>query len=324
MARDHSADQVKFKEDLTNIAKTTLSSKLLTQDKQHFAELAVEAVLRLRGSTNLNYIQVIKKLGGSIKDSFLCDGLILEKEISIGCKRSLKNCRVLASNTPMDYDKIKIYGTRVRVESLEKVQEVSEAEKMKMKEKVERIAAYKPNVYINRQLIYDYPEQLLVEKGIMVIEHADFEGIERISAALGAEIVSTFDSPERSEEVLGTCDSIEEMLIGEDKVIKFSGCKRNEACTIVLRGSSQHILDEAERSLHDALCVLVQTVKNKRVIYGGGNSELQMALACESLAKTVKGKEALAIEAYAKALRQLPITIAQNAGFDANELIHDL
>lgn len=118
IAHDHSADQEKFKEDLINIAKTTLSSKLLTQDKQHFAELAVAAVLRLKGSTNLNYIQVIKKLGGSIKESFLCDGLILEKEISIGCKRSLKNCKILASNTPMDYDKIKIYGTRVRVESL--------------------------------------------------------------------------------------------------------------------------------------------------------------------------------------------------------------
>lgn len=84
---------------------------------------------------------------------------------------------------------------------------------------------------------------------------------------------------------MGTCDSIEEILIGEDKVIKFSGCKRNEACTIVLRGSSQHILDEAERSLHDALCVLVQTVKNKRVIYGGGNTEIQMALEVEKLAK---------------------------------------
>jgi T-complex protein 1 subunit beta len=324
IARDNSTNQEKFKEDLINIAKTTLSSKLLTQDKQHFAELAVEAVLRLKGSTNLSYIQVIKKLGGSIKESFLCDGLILEKEISIGCKRSLKNCRILASNTPMDYDKIKIYGTRVRAETLQQVQDVSEAEKLKMKEKVDKIVSYKPNVYINRQLIYDYPEQLLVEKGILVIEHADFEGIERISAALGAEILSTFDSPERSEEVLGTCDSIEEILIGEDKVIKFSGCKRNEACTIVLRGSSQHILDEAERSLHDALCVLVQTVKNKKVIYGGGNSELHMALACEALARTIKGKEALAIEGYARALRQLPITIAENAGFDANELIHDL
>lgn len=187
-----------------------------------------------------------------------------------------------------------------------------------MKEKVEKIAAYQPTVYINRQLIYDYPEQLLVEKGIMVIEHADFEGIERISAALGAEILSTFDNPDRAEEVLGTCESIEEILIGEDKVIKFSGCKRNQACTIVLRGSSQHILDEAERSLHDALCVLVQTVKNKQVIYGGGNAEMHMALACENLAQTVKGKQALAIQAFAKALRQLPITIAQNAGFDSN------
>ena len=89
---------------------------------------------------------------------------------------------------------------------------------------------------------------------------------------------------------MGTCDSIEEILIGEDRVIKFSGCKRNEACTMILRGSSQHILDEAERSLHDALCVWVQTVKNKQVIYGGGNAEIQMALECEKLASTIRGK----------------------------------
>ena len=107
-------------------------------------------------------------------------------------------------------------------------------------------------------------------------------------------------------------------------MIKFSGCKRNEACTIVLRGSSQHILDEAERSLHDALCVLVQTVKNKKVIYGGGNTEIQMALEVEKLAKEEKGKEALAMLSYAKALRQLPIAIGENAGFDANSLVHDL
>ena len=93
ISRDNSSDQEKFRNDLINIAKTTLSSKLLTQDKEHFAELAVDAVLRLKGSTNLSYIQVIKKLGGSIKDSFLCDGLILEKQISIGCKRSIKNCK---------------------------------------------------------------------------------------------------------------------------------------------------------------------------------------------------------------------------------------
>jgi len=168
----------------------------------------------------------------------------------------------MVANTPMDYDKIKIYGTKVKVESMEKVAEIEVAEKEKMREKVDKIKKFEPTVFINRQLIYDYPEQLLSDKGIMVIEHADFDGVERLAAATGAEILSTFNNPERRDTVLGDVASIEEIIIGEDKLIKFSGCKRNEACTIVLRGSSKHILDEADRSLHDALCVLIATVKN--------------------------------------------------------------
>lgn len=174
----------------------------------------------------------------------------------------------------MDYDKIKIYGTKVKVDSMDKVAEIEEAEKGKMKAKVDKILQFQPTVFINRQLIYNYPEQLLVDNGILVIEHADFDGIERLSAATGAEILSTFDSPERKDHVLGKCDLIEEIMIGEDKVLRFSGCAKNEACTIVIRGASVHIIDEVERSLHDSLCVLQQTVKNKRVVYGGGNAEI--------------------------------------------------
>merc|ERR1712167_380101 len=106
---------------------------------------------------------------------------------------------------------------------MEKVAEIEAAEKQKMHDKVDRILAYKPDVFINRQLIYNYPEQMLAEKGVMVIEHADFDGIERLSACLGADILSTFDEP--NSDALGSCDSIEEIMIGEDKVIKFSGCK---------------------------------------------------------------------------------------------------
>ena len=185
----------------------------------------------------------------------------------------------------MDYDKIKIYGTKVKVNSMDKVAEIEAAEKDKMKGKVDKILKYQPTVFINRQLIYNYPEQLLADAGIVVIEHADFEGMERIAAATGAEILSTFDAPERAEKVLGQCARIEEIMIGEDKVLKFSGCARNEACTIILRGASNHILDEVERSLHDALCVLVTTVKNNRVVWGGGNTEMQLAAVCEEKAK---------------------------------------
>ena len=135
----------------------------------------------------------------------------------------------------------------------------------------------------------------------MVIEHADFDGMERLSSVLGAEILSTFDDP--SSDVLGSCAKIEEIMIGEDKVIRFSGCARNEACSIVLRGSGAHIIDEAERSLHDAICVLVSAVKNHKTIYGGGNPEIRMALAVEELAKTIEGKQALAVEAFARALK---------------------
>jgi T-complex protein 1 subunit beta len=156
----------------------------------------------------------------------------------------------------------------------------------------------------------------------MVIEHADFDGIERLSAVLGAQIVSTFDDP--TQDVLGSCGEISEFMIGEDKMIKFSNCARNEACSIVLRGSGAHILDEAERSLHDAICVLVSAIKNHRTIYGGGNAEMQMCLKVQELAHQTEGKQALAIEGFAKALRALPGIIADNAGYDSAELVQNL
>lgn len=322
MAMNNKDDKLQFRSDLVNIAMTTLSSKLLTHEKEFFANMVVDSVLRFKDGAHLDAIKIMKKVGASLKDSFLCDGLILEKTISTGCQRLRKNCRILVANTPMDYDKIKIYGSRVKVDSFDKVSEIEQAEKEKMKMKVEKILAHKIDVFVNRQLIYNYPEQLLVENGIMVIEHADFEGVERLSAVTGADIISTFDNPENVK--LGHCDQIEEIMIGEDKVIRFSGCARSEASTIVLRGASSHLLDEAERSLHDALCVIVETVRSHKVIYGGGHSEMKMAEDVENLSREVKGKESLAIEGFARALRQLPTILSDNAGFDSSELVANL
>lgn len=211
-----------------NIARTTISSKLLTQEKEQFAKLAVDAVMRLNGSSNLDLIQIIKKSGGTLKDSYLDEGFILEKQISVGCPRRIQNAKILVANTPMDYDKVKIYGMKVEVDDIEKVAEIEQAEKEKMKEKVDAICAYGPTVFINRQLVYNYPEQLLAQKGIMCIEHADFEGVERLANATGAEILSTFKNPERASEILGSAKLIEEIMIGEDKVIKFSGCSKGK------------------------------------------------------------------------------------------------
>jgi len=322
LAMDNGKDPKAFREDLLNIAKTTLSSKLLKHEKDHFATLAVNAVLRLGGKPNLDYIQVLKKAGGSLKESFLEEGFILEKKIGVGHKKTLENCKVLVANCQMDTDKIKIYGARVKVDSFEAVAEIEQAEKEKMKAKVDKIVNHGCNVFINRQLIYNYPDQLFKDKGVMAIEHSDFDGSERLAAVLGADIVSTFENPEMTK--LGSCKKIEEIMIGEDKVIKFSGCAQGEACTIVLRGSSMHILDEAERSLHDALAVLYQTVQETRVVWGGGAMEMAMAKAVQDQLADVSGKENIAMEAFGKALTQIPMILADNAGCDSAELVGQL
>ncbi|XP_067951544.1 T-complex protein 1 subunit beta-like [Watersipora subatra] len=321
-ARNHGDDAVKFREDLMNIARTTLSSKILTGHKDYFSNLAVEAVLRLKGSANLDAIQIIKKPGGFLHDSYLDEGFLLDKKVGVNQPKRVENARILIANTPMDTDKIKVFGSRVRVDGVAKVAELELAEKEKMKEKVDLILSHNPTVFINRQLIYNYPEQLFADKGVMAIEHADFEGVERLALVTGGEICSTFDTPGSVK--LGTCQLIEEIMIGEDKLLKFSGVALGEACTIILRGATQQILDEAERSLHDALCVLTETVKETRVVYGGGCSEMVMSNAVTKLAETTPGKEAVAMEAFARALRQIPTTIADNAGYDSSDLVSQL
>lgn len=316
---DHGNDAERFREDLLNIARTTISSKILNQDKELFARLAVDAVLRLRGSTDLDLIQIIKKRGGSLSDSFLDDGFILEKRVGVRQPKRVENATVLVANTPMDADRVKIFGAKVKVDSTAKVAEIEKAERERMLAKCAKIAAHNCNVFINRQLIYNLPEEYFADRGIMAIEHADFEGVERLAKALDADIVSTFDTPELVR--LGRCDLIEEVLLGEERVIRFSGLAGGAACTIVLRGATQYLLDEADRSLHDALAVLSQTVKETRTVLGAGCSESLMAAAVDHHAQLTSGKRAMAIEAYARALRMLPTIIADNAGLDSADLV---
>eukprot|EP00257_Ricinus_communis_P026020 XP_025013434.1 T-complex protein 1 subunit beta [Ricinus communis] len=281
-----------------------------------------QSQIEWQGSTNLESIQIIKKPGGSLKDSFLDEGFILDKKIGVGQPKRIENAKILVANTAMDTDKVKIYGARVRVDSMSRVADIEAAEKQKMREKVDKIIGHGINCFVNRQLIYNFPEELFANAGILAIEHADFDGIERLALVTGGEIASTFDNPESVK--LGHCKLIEEIMIGEDKLIHFSGVEMGQACTVVLRGASHHVLDEAERSLHDALCVLSQTVNDSRVLLGGGWPEMVMAKDVDELARATPGKKSHAIEAFSRALIAIPTTIADNAGLDSAEMIAQL
>ena len=314
-----------------------------------FADLCVRAVLRLKGSIDLDMIQVIKKQGGTMRDSFLDSGFILDKNFGLSMKTEYKNPRIMVANTGMDTDKIKIWGARVKVHSMDEVAQIEQAEKNKMKIKVDKILKHNIDIFINRQLIYDYPEELFREAGVGSIEHADFDGVERLARVLDAEIMSTFDTIQESKTTinddekkkndddkikkkkkdpklgsLGTCETVTELMIGEDTVIKFDGVPKGEACTIVLRGASPHLLEEMERSIHDALCILTQTVRESRIVLGGGCTEMLMAQKIQEESLKHAGKEALAMDSFASALRQIPAILADNAGFDAADIVTSL
>ncbi|KAI0461508.1 T-complex protein 1 subunit beta [Komagataella kurtzmanii] len=319
VAVDNSHDDAAFRKDLINIAKTTLSSKILAQDRDQFAEIAVSAILRLRGSTSLERIQLIKIIGGQLSNSYLDDGFILNKKFGLDQPKKIKDARILIANTSMDTDKVKIFGAKFKVDSTSKLAQLEKAEKDKMKAKVEKIKNFNINCFVNRQLIYDWPEQLLADSNINTIEHADFDGVERLALVTGGEVVSTFDYPEKVK--LGKCDLIEEVIIGEEVMTRFSGVSEGAACNIVLRGATEQVLDEAERSLHDALSVLSQTTRETRTVLGGGCSEMIMSNAVDTQAQNQEGKKQLAVEAFARALRQLPTILADNAGYDSSELV---
>ncbi|KAI0984375.1 hypothetical protein GJ496_006789 [Pomphorhynchus laevis] len=351
LAVDNQHDEREFYQDLMDVASTTLSSKVLGAHKAHFAELCVKAALRIRQHTDLRAIQLIKVNGQSLSDSYLDEGFILQKKVGMNQPQSIKDAKILIANTPMDTDKVKIFGSRVRVDSVAKIAEVEKAEKEKMKAKVQRIISSGCTVFINRQLIYNYPEQLFADSNIMAIEHADFEGVERLALVLDAEIASTFGAiatdKNESGVRLGRCNSIEQMLIGEEQVLRFSGTAISEACTLVIRGSSDQVLEEAERSVHDALCVLSlmlrqcsstsialslplayrhniqvnKPIATSAVVCGGGCVEMHISRAIFEAASNVPGKESIAMESFAKAIRQIPIIISDNGGFDSQQLI---
>jgi len=206
-----------------------------------------------------------------------------------------------------------------------KVAELEAAERAKMAAKVAAMVDTGATVVVNRQLIYNYPESLFADAGVMAIEHADFEGVERLALVTGAAVASSFGGGGGDgagpPPTLGTAALVHEVMIGEDRALHFSGVARGDVCTVVLRGASSHVLDEAERSLHDALCVLSQTVADARVVWGGGWPEARMAHAVSVAASKTPGKAALAMEAYAAALRAIPATICENAGLDAADTV---
>ncbi|EJW05072.1 hypothetical protein EDEG_00853 [Edhazardia aedis USNM 41457] len=342
-------DLLKYEDSLHNLAKTTLCSKILNCDLDHFANICVQAIGK---SSDISCINIIKT-GGKLEESFFVeDGFILDCDVEI--PEPIKNPRIMVANTQMDQDKVKIYGAKIDVQSVKELWEIEDAEKQRMKDKVDSICfntgymseemqkseskeslneanetakstetsekLKKPffDIFLNRQIMYDLPKHQFKSNKVVPIELVNFEGVERLSKVLNATILSSFYSKTKDSDI-GTCKEVSNIIVGDKRMVKFTGISKG-AGTIVICGSSKDVLDEAERSIHDALCVL----RNKYVVPGGGVVESVLANDLVKFASKVYSSESSAILAFSEALIELVAIIAQNCGLNSENIKAEL
>ncbi len=315
-------------ETLKKIAKTSLTSKAVHDAREYFAELAVKAVKQIvekRGDKyyiDLDNVQIIKKYGGSLVDSMLVYGVVLDKEVvHPGMPRKVENAKIALIDAPLEIEKPEI-DAEIRITDPSQLKAFLEQEEEILKKMVEKIASTGANVVICQKGIDEVAQHFLAKKGILAVRRVKRSDMEKLERATGGRIVSNID--DLRPEDLGEAKLVEERKVGEDKMVFIEGCKNPKAVSIVIRGGLERLVDEAERSLRDALAAVADAIKDGKIVAGGGAVETELAKHLRKFAKTVGGKEQLAIEAFAKALEGLVMALSENAGLDPVEIIMKL
>jgi thermosome len=318
----------KDKEALKKVAVTSMASKLVSGYSDYISDLAVDAVLQIAEETDdgievdLDMVKIEKKPGGSITDTNLIQGLIIDKEAVHGDMPKLVNdARIGLLNSAMEIEKTE-FSAKIQIESPEEIQAYLDQEEQTLREIVEKVKDAGINVLFCQKGIDDMVQHFLAREGIMAARRLKKSDIEALAKATGAKIVTSVD--ELSGEDVGYAGKVEERKIGDDKLIFVEGCKNPKAVSILVRGGTERIVDEAERSLHDALSVIKDVVQDPRIVAGGGAPEIEVARKLRRYAEGTSGRERLAVQAFAEAIEVIPITLAENAGMDPIDALSEL
>ncbi|MEM3507524.1 MAG: thermosome subunit beta [Candidatus Bathyarchaeia archaeon] len=313
---------------LKKIAMTSMASKAISEHKDYLADLAVDAVLSVSEKLNGEYkadiddIKVDKKAGESIMDTRLINGIALDKEIvHASMPKRIENAKIALLNCPIEIEKTE-FDAKINIERPEQLKAFMDEEEKMIKDMVEKIASTGANVVITQKGIDDVAQFFFAKKGIIAVRRVREKDLEKLSKATGGRIIT--DLKDLSEKDLGYAKLVEERKLGEDKWTFIEGCKNPKALTILIRGGSEKVVDEAERSLHDALCVIKDVLQKPKIVGGGGACEAEIALRLKRWAEGLSGKEQLAVLAYANALESIPITLAENAGLDPVDITVEL
>ncbi len=315
-------------ETLKKIASTALTSKAVHGVREKFAEIAVKAVKQVAEErdgkiyVDLDNIQIIKKHGGSLADTKLVYGIVLDKEVvHPGMPKRVEKAKIALIDAPLEIEKTEI-DAEIRISDPEMMRKFIEQKENMLKEMVEKIAATGANVVICQKGIDDLAQHFLAKKGILAVRRVKRSDMEKLEKATKARIVSNID--DISEADLGYAELVEERKVGEDKMVFIEGTKDPKAVSIVIRGGLERMVDEAERSLRDALCVVADVLRNPNVVFGGGAFETEIAKHIRDYATRVGGKEQLAVQAFAKAVEGIISALVENAGLDPIDILSEL
>jgi len=310
------------------VAITAMNSKGVTVAKEHFAKLAVKAIKQIAEKTetglkaDIDLIKIVKKHGRSLEETELVKGIVIDKEVAHPqMPKQVENARIALINAKLEIEKTE-FDAKINIESPEQMKMFLDEEERMLREMVDKIAGTGANVVFCQKGIDDVALHFLAKKGILAVKNVSSGDMEKLAKATGGKIVASIK--DLSPESLGEAKIVEEVKIGEDKLVYVRECKNPRAVTIVLRGGTEHVVDEAERSLHDALCVVRNALEDGKVVYGGGAPEAEVAKHLRDYASSVGGREQLAIEAFAEAVETIPLTLAENAGLDPIDIMVEL
>ena len=322
IAKEVSPDDV---ETLKKAAVTAITGKAAEEEREYLANIAVEAVRQVaekvgdKYKVDLDNIKFEKKEGGSVRETQLIRGVVIDKEVvHPGMPKRVENAKIALINEALEVKETET-DAEIRITSPEQLQAFLEQEERMLKEMVDKIKEVGANVVFVQKGIDDLAQHYLAKYGIMAVRRVKKSDMEKLAKATGAKIVTNIR--DLTPEDLGEAEVVEQRKVAGENMIFVEGCKNPKAVTILIRGGTEHVVDEVERALEDAVKVVKDIVEDGKILPAGGAPEIELSIRLDEYAKEVGGKEQLAIEAFAEALKVIPRTLAENAGLDPVETL---
>jgi len=313
---------------LIKIATTAMTGKGAESSKDKLSLIAVEAVrsvMEIVGSTksiDRENIKIEKKVGASVDDSELIKGIVMDKErVHSGMPRSVSQARIALIDSAIEIKNTEI-DAKIQITDPSQMQAFIDQEEKMLRNKVEKIAASGANVVICQKGIDDIAQHFLAKKGIYAVRRAKESDMEALARATGAKIVSNLD--DLSKDDLGAAGVVEEVKIGDEEMTYVKNCKNPKSVTILVRGGTEHVVDEVKRAMEDAIGDVAAALRNGKIVAGAGAPEIELAKELRKYAESLSGREQLAVEAFADSVEVIPRTLAENAGIDPIDSLTEL